>query len=388
VARKKLEGAEKQLLTIRLLHRLTFCYWFGKGKIPCLWSHLCGMNLAELYPPTLELAQAYSHEAPVMSLLAYFSRGIAYTQKAVAICKSLGDLWGQGQSLNFNGLILYVASRFKECIEKCREAVRLLERTGDVWEVNIARYHIANSLYRLGDLSAAIAEARRIHQSGLELGDIQASGICLDVWVRASGGQIAPETVQTELQRERYDIQVGAQVHLAEGVRLFMLDRVEEAAVVFEKGHQLAEKADAQNNWTFPLRSWLASALRRQAEKTANGSPERTTLLKRASKVAKQAVKVARTFQNDLPHALRESGLIAALQGNFGRARAFLDESLAVAERQGARFEHAQTLLARGRVGLQAGWPNAEEEFAAARLALHSLGADFALGEAPEQALG
>ena len=47
----------------------------------------------------------------------------------------MGDVWGQGQSLHFYGLALYAPSRFEECIEKCREAVRLLERTGDRWEV-------------------------------------------------------------------------------------------------------------------------------------------------------------------------------------------------------------------------------------------------------------
>src|SRR5207247_2402247 len=144
----------------------------------------------EGFPPTPELAQAYSIHAPIMSLVPYFSRGFAYAQKSLAIYKSLGDLWGQGQSYHFHGIVLYAASRFEECIEKCREAVRLLERTGDYWEVNIARYQIAASLYRLGDLAGAVAEAKRIHQSGIELGDIQASGICLEVWVRASGGRV------------------------------------------------------------------------------------------------------------------------------------------------------------------------------------------------------
>ncbi len=59
-----------------------------------------------------------------------------------------------------------------------------------------------------------------------------------------------------------------------------------------------------------------------------------------------------------------------------------LDESLAVAERQGARFEHAQTLLARGRIGMEVDWPGAAEDVATARQALRSLGADFALDEA------
>ncbi len=386
LARKPLRSIEKELLTVRLDNRLSYAYWFGRGKIPCLWAHLRGMNLAEQYPPTLELAQAYSIQAPVMSLLACFNRGIAYSQRSYAISKSLGDLWGQGQSLHFNGLVCFAASRFEECIEKCREAVRLLERTGDIWEVNIARTHIAASLYRLGHLDDASEEAKRIHQSGLELGDIQASGISLDVWVLASGGKVSQETLELELQRKREDIQVTAQVMLAYGVLFFMQNRLKNAADVFMQALQLAENKGVTNAWTFPLRSWLASALRREAETTSAWIPaQRRALVHRAGKAAARAVKTARTFQNDLPHALREAGLIAAMQGSVRRAKKHLDESLAVAERQGARFEHAQTLLARGRVGMEVGWPGAADDVATARQVLRSLGADFALDEAPVQ---
>ncbi len=76
------------------------------------------------------------------------------------------------------------------------------------------------------------------------------------------------------------------------------------------------------------------------------------------------------------------SGADAALQGATTQAREYLDESLAVAERQGASFEHAQTLLARGRIGLNLGWPDAANEVATARQTLRSLGADFALDDA------
>ena len=60
-------------------------------------------------------------------------------------------------------------------------------------------------------------------------------------------------------------------------------------------------------------------------------------------------------------------------------ARDYLDQSLAVADRQGARFEYAQSLLARGQVGLHYGWPEAQLDVTTARQALQSLGADFAL---------
>ena len=46
--------------------------------------------------------------------------------------------------------------------------------------------------------------------------------------------------------------------------------------------------------------------------------------------------------------ALREIGLIAAMQGSPHKARAYLDESLSVAERQGARVGLVRVLHAEG----------------------------------------
>jgi Tfp pilus assembly protein PilF len=88
---------------------------------------------------------------------------------------------------------------------------------------------------------------------------------------------------------------------------------------------------------------------------------------------------VARTFQTDLPHAFRECGLLASQQGNVHKARQYFDKSITVAEQQGARFEYAQTLLSRGQVGQQHGWPEAQQDLATARETLREIGADFAL---------
>ena len=379
LARQPLESVEQQLLNIRLDNRLCYAYWFGRGKTPCLWIQLRAMNLAECYPPTRELARAYSIHTPVMSLLAFFDRGITYAQHARNIYKNLGDLQGEGTALHYNGLVLYVAARYEECIEKCGEAVQILERAGDVWEENIARYHVAASHYRLGNLATAAAEAKHVYQSGIEIGDIQASGIALDLLVRATG-KISAEALEIELEHVRYDVQGTAQVKLAGGVRLLMLDRPAEAAAFLGSSLQDVEKTDVKNAWTFPLRTWLASALRREAEKAAELTPEdRRKLLNRAWNVAKKAVKIARTFQTELPHALRECGLIAAEFGQIRKSRRFFDESLAVAVRQGAKFEHAQTLHARGRIGKLHNWPDAQQDLVNARQALTNLGGNFCL---------
>jgi two-component system sensor kinase len=379
LGRRSLESADVERLAIRLYNRLAIVYWFTRGIVPSFWVHLRGMNLAERYPPTLELAHAYSLHAPALTMVPIMRRGLAYARKSLKIRKSFGDLWGEGQSLHFAGLVLYAASRFRECIETCRGGVRLLERTGDRWEVNMARYQIAASLYRLGDLRGAVQEARRVHQAGLDLGDAQAAGDSLDLWARAGGGHIPAEVVWAELERPREDIQVTAEVMLAEGVRLLLgEDRPEQAAAILEEAQRLVRKAGIRNAWVSPLLPWLATALRRQAERTIDVTPgRRLELLQRALRVARQAVRLARSFQNDLPHALRECALLEAARGRTRRARRLLDESLQVAERQGARYEHAQTLLARGQVGREVGWPEAEDDLTSAGEVLAVFEASF-----------
>ena len=368
VGRRRLDRAQEELIAIRLYSRLGHAYWFARGKIPTLWAHLRDMNLAERYPPTLELAQAYSEHAPAMSLIPLARRGIAYARKSLAIRKRFGDLWGQGQSLHYYGVVLYAASRFEECIARCREAVRLLERTGDHWEMNIARYQIAASLYRLGDLQGAVHEAQNIHRSGVELGDAQSSGISLDVWAMASGGRLDWRLIETELRRPREDAQATAQVLQAQGVQLLHENRFAEAVEVFRHACRVVRRAGVKNAWVAPILPWLATALRMHAASMQQHTPAgRDALLRQARTVVKQGLRIARRFQNDLPHVLREGGLLAAMEGRLRRARRLFDESAAVARRHGARYELAKTLAARAEVGAEAGWPGAELDLAAAQ---------------------
>ena len=73
--------------------------------------------------------------------------------------------------------------------------------------------------------------AQRMHRSGLELRDIQASGGALDPWVRASGGNVDPRWIDKEFRHDRDDAQGRAMVKLAQGVQLYMRDRVGEEPV-------------------------------------------------------------------------------------------------------------------------------------------------------------
>jgi signal transduction histidine kinase/DNA-binding response OmpR family regulator len=359
---------QDELLTWRLHSRLAHGYWFVRSKIHVLWTHLRGMNLAERYPPTLELAQAYSEHAPAMTLIPYFSRGMTYAQKSYDIRKSLNDVWGQGQSLAYYSVVLYAGSRYAACIEKGREAIRLLERTGDYWEVHIARYQVAAALYRSGELPSAIQLARRNYQSGIKLGDEQASGISLDVWSRAAGGKVSEKMLAEELARTRADAQGAAQTMLAEGVRLIAAERIDEAAAVFEQALQIAAKAGVMNAYIAPNLAWLATARRMQVEHYRGYViSRRKALLRQAERAARRSVRLARWFQNDLPHALRELGIVMLLRGKTARGMRLFNESLAVAERQGAKYEFALTRLVKLQTTVDLGDPAARAQLAAAQ---------------------
>jgi len=374
VSRFKRQPTPSERLVLRLFSGLAHGYWYTRSNTITLWAHLRGMNLAERFPPTLELANAYSEHAAVTTLIGCFQRGIKYAEKSFEIRKSLGDLWGQGQSLHYHGVVLYAASRYEACIGKCRQAVRLLERMGDYWQVHIARYQIAASLYHLGDFRGAVEESQRNHKSGLELGDEQASGIILDVWARATAGQLPEDILDRELQRERHDPQGKTQVLLAKGVTLLGRGDVIGSENVIEKAIQVAEQAGVRNAYTLPSLTWLAVVRRYKVEKHAGYMPQkRLALLRDAERAARRAIRAARVCKNDLPQVFREYALILAMRGKTRRARYFFDRSLTVAGQHGARYEHAQTLLARGQIGREVGWQEADEQIAEAEAALRRI---------------
>jgi len=377
VGRRRLDGAGTELLAIHLYSRLTHVYWFLSGKFPTLWSHLREMNLAERYPATSELAQAYSEHAPAMTMVPWFSRGADYAQRSLAIRRELGDIWGEGQSLHFYGIVLYASSQYRACIECCRAAVRLLRRTGDHWEINTANLHIAFAEYRLGELEEGADMARAVHRAGVEIGDAQAAGISLGAWAKATAGDVPAEVIKVELDRATDDVHTRAEVLQAEALRQLAAGDAPAAAETLGQAQKMVRDKGFKQEYVAPVTPWLATALRRCAEEAPAHAPRRRReLTRRARAMSRRSLRVARGYPNNRPHALREAGLVAALSGRTRRAQRRLQRSLAIAEAQGAAYEAALTLLALGRVGRALGWADADEHEAEGARRLVDLGAE------------
>ncbi len=356
--RRSATGREEDFLAMRLHSRLAYLYWFYSGKVPCAWSHLRGMNLAERYPSSAELGQAYSEHAPVMTMLPWFGRALRYARRSLEIRRELGDIWGQGQSLNFTGVTLYAASRFDECEQACREAIRLLESTGDQWEVNTAGWNLALCLYRKGELVAAAEVARGVHASATAIGDQTSAGVSLSVWARASGGRVDARMVDDELARGSEDASTTTELYVAAGLCALRDDALELASQHLDAAAASIRQAGLRQEYVAPVAAWRATVARRQVEQAPAYHPaEHRRRLRRAARQARRARGWAISYRNNAPHALREAGLVASLRGRSRQTTRLLHRSIQVAELQGARYEAALSRLAVAEVATARGGP-------------------------------
>ncbi len=375
VGRRPLERAGADLAAARLHHRLSIPYLMARGPIPSIWSHLCALNLAERYPPTPELGRAYAeHGWALAQALPNFERGRAYSARGLAICRELGDLADVGHGLSSLGYTLYSRARFAEALEVLLEADAASDRAGDLWERASGWFFRGNCLYRMGELRAAHELARRAYPvcAASATGAYQ-----LYVLAKATGGRVPREWLEAELARggdhmvfAQTALHVKADCRLAEG-------RTAEAVAALEEAERIVRRAGFRADLVTPIPIQLARALREEAARAPpHDARGRAALLARARKAAKRGLGLARTFRNNLPHALRELALVEAAGGaSARRVRRRLDESLATAGRQGQRYERARTLAARAEAGRAFGWPGAAEDAAAARRLFAEIGA-------------
>jgi signal transduction histidine kinase/CheY-like chemotaxis protein/tetratricopeptide (TPR) repeat protein len=363
VGRRSGDPSASERLIWRLHSRLAYAYWYVRGKVRVLHSHLRGMNLAEHYAPTPELAQAYSEHAPAMSLIPLSGRGIAYGRRSLQIRTAQNDIWGQGQSLHCLAIALYSAAQYEECVDVGRRSVRILERAGDYWEKHTAQYQIAASLYRMGRFREAVKVARETYESGVTVGDFQVCGNILEVWARATDGDLPPEVLMAELERPRADVQGQAQVLLARGVCLLGEEQFERAIEAFDTGIRVAREAGISNTYTVPLFSWKATALRRQLEcRPPILRNRRRAIIMAHRKISRQAVLLALRFRTELPHALREYAWSQIFRNRNSRAQWLLRRSVRIARDQHAEYEAIQSNLLLQKVCVDRGDKKSESE--------------------------
>ncbi|TWU05563.1 ATP-binding protein [Stieleria varia] len=357
ISRREREPDPTEKLCLHLYSKLAHTYWYTRDRFHTLWAHLRGLNQAERFTESTELAQAYSEHAPVMNLMGMHQRGLRYAQLALDMRHDRNDVWGQGQTLNFLSMLLYSSSQFEKCIEQSRQSVEILTRTGDRWDIYVARYQLAAACLRQGRLRDALDEARAAYRFAIQNGDDHATGKLIDIWAQASLGKLPADVLNTELSRDVYDPQRLCQIKLAEGVNAFYQNDMDHAVDALRDSVAIAQRASLVNAYTAPASIWLVTAMRRRYElSTPISLRKRNRSLREIEAAAKRALKIARRFTNDLPHALRECAAVAGMRGQFHKSKRCFRESLNVATQQDADWEHAQTVLMFQQYAQELGW--------------------------------
>jgi tetratricopeptide (TPR) repeat protein len=367
-------------LTIRLFHRLTHPYVF-QNTIQMLWAHLAEMNHAELPPPSRRLAYSYAFHGGVMPMLGWHGRGARYGDRAIVLAHDFNDILGQGTSHNYRGIGLYASARYEEGVQRLSDAIAAFEKAGDLWEVHLAHFHKGCCYFGLGDLAAAVAEARWTFAASARLGDSRV--LCSSyLWARATRGNVPFEELRSCYPCRPDDVMSTVHGIMAEGHWHTFHGRTGEALQSFERAGELVRQSFCVNSHTIVALPELAAALRRHSEAVQHQDPQQAEhLSRRACRLAKWATRLTRLFPAAYPLSLRERSMILAAYGKTKKALKYADKSCAVADAQKAKYEHAQSLLVRGKLAKQLGLPEAAEQIHTAEAALDAIEAPVRTGQ-------
>jgi len=344
------------------------------------------MNLAELLPPSKQLAMIYAAHDIVMSALGWQARGSRYGDRAIAMAREFDDLSVQGQSHGYRGAGLYLSARYEESLSFLSEAIEAYDRAGDLWRLNLAHFQKGCCHFGLGNLAEALAEARWTFASSARLGDSRI--LCSSwLWARATRGNFPFEELRSCYPHRPDDIMSTVHGVLAEGYWHSFHGRTEEALRAYERAALMVRKSLCVNSDTILVMPLLAMGLRLHADALQAQDPQQAKQLRRrAYRLAKWATRLTRRSPAVYPLALRERSLILAAYANPSKALEYADKSCALAKAQKAKYEHAQSLLVRGKIARQLGLPEADEQIRTAEAAIDEI--ERPLREAASQTPG
>ncbi|TWT83671.1 Sensory/regulatory protein RpfC [Planctomycetes bacterium CA13] len=332
-------------LRMQLLSQLSRVYWFSRHRLWTLGNHLRSLNEAELYNPSETLAAVYSEHGPVMSLLRWFGRANQYFERSLVIRRQRGDVWGQGQSYHYGSVVKLAECQFQDAIETSHTAVEMLRQTGDFWEMNMARYQGANAFYRIGCFSEAVQWASKMYESGREIGDLQASGISLDVWARCSPETLPLDMIAEDAAQDRPDAQSHAQSQLAYAVVLLHHGQLNDGIDTLVGAIERCRNAGHLNTYISPCYAWLGTARRQQVEVTdCRDGHRRKQRIRDARTATRKALKIAKFYPADLAHCWREIAALDEIEGDIGKAVAHLKRSVRAAQLYAQRAEELESL--------------------------------------------
>jgi hypothetical protein len=204
-------------------------------------------------------------------------------------------------------------------------------------------------------------------ESSVRHNDNTYAAMALCLWSRATRGRLPFDELAACVQTSPGHHLSMASVQMAEGYWHLHHGRFEPALAALGGAWETSRSnmhLVAYNSWVLSdyvscLRACLNSATLRESH-AGNG------LVRRWYKMARWSNRLSWLLPPERPRALRELALVYEHRGRLQKAWKLAARSCRVAEGQKARYEYAQSMLVRGRLGRRLGRPEAADQIASA----------------------
>lgn len=365
-------SSTRSAISIHVFNRLAESLAF-RNTPKMAWCHLATLNRVELRPRSPALAYSYGVHSAFMALLGWQGRSRRFGERSIVLLEGFDDLFFRGCVYSYYGFGNYASAHYDDGLAHVSEAIQAFEKAGDFWQTHLARFHKGCCHFGLGQLRQAVAEARAIFTSSARIGDSRT--LCSSwIWARATEGDFPFDELKSCFPCRPDDVMSTVHGMMAEGLWHSYHGRSQESLEAFERAAAVVKRSLCINSHMIVVIPMLAGALRRRAEALeATNARRANKFRRRALRTAKWAALVTRLFPAAHPLSLRELSLSLAASGKDRRALRAAERSCAIAERQAAKYEYAQSRAVRARVMQKLGLRNADDEWRAARAALDGI---------------
>ncbi|MCG8454962.1 MAG: AAA family ATPase [Holophagales bacterium] len=350
------EVAECRLEAAKAFARLGSYYYVSGRRLPFMHAMLAALNVAELAPPSPELAMSYGDVCNVAGLIPIHPLARAYVRLALDTARQVDEMATTARVLSRTGIYLTVVGDW-QVLPNLERSLALAERLGDPYQWEESAFLLGMARFFQAELaqseSLATGVVDRARRSGTLVHEIWGLGLKADCALHLG------DLERCLLEADRLIERIGESEGLyrdnlirGRGVKalaLLRLGRLGEAVAEAERAWQQIEAASRSTH--VALQGFVAVievALARAEAAGGDGDDPRPHLAR-----ARAACAAFDRFVRMMPVArsralLLESRVVRA-RGRSGRADSLLEQGLAEARAMALPYDEAKCLLAKGR---------------------------------------
>jgi adenylate cyclase len=224
----------KQLSTLNSLIRIY--YFVDLSKLT--WATLVALNMAERTGTEYGLSLAYCSFATVLFGAGLLDRSLHYLMRAVALGKRSQDAVAEGIALSRLGTHALFANDLERAVALGEEAISVLRRVGERWEVQTSTMILATSHFLAARFKKAEKSFREMGQMGLELNALMHQG-----WAHAWVPMCRYLQGEGDVAKLCEELEMGLRISIEVGDLANQCAALNHLANVFVREHRVEEAA-------------------------------------------------------------------------------------------------------------------------------------------------